>query len=96
MDLRYQNGGGSQPLFCVFIVFYWGRSRLSMARTICVPGEEKFFCEKSPLQGKECMVQFTAPWGQGGFYHRIFTCQTFFFSRKRLRTKGLRLWRNPL
>jgi hypothetical protein len=46
MDLRYRNGGGSQLLFCVFIVFYWGRSRLGMARTIIVPGEEKFFCEK--------------------------------------------------
>jgi hypothetical protein len=46
MDLRYQNGGESQHLFCVFIVFYWGRSRLGMARTIFVPGEEKLFLQK--------------------------------------------------
>jgi hypothetical protein len=46
MDLRYQNGGGSQLFFCVFIVFFGGCSRLGMARTIFMPSEEKFFCEK--------------------------------------------------
>jgi hypothetical protein len=46
MHLRYQNGGRSQHLFSVFIVFYSGRSRLGMARTIIVPGEEKLFLQK--------------------------------------------------
>jgi hypothetical protein len=97
MDLRYQNGGESQRLFDVFIVFYSAALPMAWQEQFSCQPKKSFFCKKRLDIAYVHMVQ-SPPGARGDFILATLetqekkACQPkIFFHYKKAIDKGKKL-----